>query len=252
MKAQTRATVKKLMQDWVSEQDPVLKRWVGADATDAYPFHRLIFSDEALVAARTERSIVTNMGRGLYPKIAEAVSKDRFSDVALERTVEGELNDAACNLIEQIVTELRAPRRGNPNHRVPNRDTELNDVINSRGGGSSIRSSKADLYIGDFPGGPLFMELKTPRPNLDIASESKRKMLYFLAMMDRQRVEGAKALMGLTYNPFVTRKAYNHPFTKQIMDIDNEVLMGSETWDYIGGSGTYDELLEIIAEINPA
>ena len=252
MEEQTRAAVKKIMQDWVAEQAPVLERWVGADAAEAYPFHRLIFSEEDLVAARTERSIVTNMGQGLYPKIAEAVSKDRFEDVALERTIEGELNDAACNLIEQIVTELRAPRRGNPDHRIPNRIAELNDIINSRGGGISTRSAKADLYIGDFPTGPLFIELKTPRPNLDIASESKRKMLYFLAMMNRQQVYGANAFMGLTYNPFVTREAYDHPFTKQIMDLENEVLMGSELWNYIGGQGTYDELLEIIEEINPA
>ena len=251
MKRTTRAIVKKLMQDWVEEQAPVLERWVGTNAAEAYPFHRLIFSEEALVAARTERSIVTNMGQGLYPKLAEAVSKDRFQDVALERAVEGQLNDAACNLIEQIVTELRARRRGNPNPRTPNRNAELNDVINSRGGGSSIRSVTADLYIGDFPTGPLFIELKTPRPNLDIASESKRKMLYFLAMMDRQRIEGANAFMGLTYNPFLTREAYDHPFTRQIMDMDNEVLMGSELWDYIGGPGTYDELLGIIEEINP-
>jgi hypothetical protein len=35
------------------------------------------------------------------------------------------------------------------------------------------------------------------------------------------------------------------------MDMEKEVLMGSELWDYIGGPGTYNELLEIIAEINP-
>ena len=95
------------------------------------------------------------------------------------------------------------------------------------------------------------MELKTPLPNLDIAAESKKKMLYFLAIMHRQNVAGAKAFLGLTYNPFVTRANYRHSFTNRIMDMDNEVLIGSELWDYLGGAGAYNELLEIVADINP-
>ena len=108
------------------------------------------------------------------------------------------------------------------------------------------------MYVGDFQDGPLFVELKTPLPNLDIAAESKKKMLYFLAIMDRQNVPGAKAFLGLTYNPFVTRARYRHSFTSRIMDMENEVLIGSELWDYIGGPGAYDELLEIVTEINPS
>jgi hypothetical protein len=107
------------------------------------------------------------------------------------------------------------------------------------------------LYVGDFEGGPLFVELKSPLPNLDVAAESKRKMLYFLAMMNRQSVSGAKAFLGLTYNPYLTRANYSHSFTKQIMDMENEVLMGQELWDYLGGPGTYRQLLDIIDQIPP-
>lgn len=251
MRARTRELVEEFLVQWVEKQRPVLERWVGAEVDRAYPFHRLIFSEDAIRAAMTERSIVTNMGDSLYPGLAEIVARDRFQDVALNRAIDGELNDAACNLIEQIVTERRAPRRGNPNPRTPNQPVEFVDIINSRGGGISVRSVTADLYVGDYTGGPLFVELKTPRPNLDIAAESKRKMLYFLTMMQRQGREGASAWLGLTYNPFGTREAYGHSFTRQIMDMDNEVLIGSDLWDHLGGHGTFAELLEIINEINP-
>jgi len=33
------------------------------------------------------------------------------------------------------------------------------------------------------------------------------------------------------------------------MDLDKEVLIGEEMWDKLGGSGTYEELLDIIEEI---
>ena len=246
MRPRTRALVGEVLQRFVEQQRPKLLGRSMDEIRQAYPFHRLIFPDEAILAARLERSIVTSMGTDLYPSLAAAISRDRFQEVGLGRVIEGAVNDAACNMIEQIVTELRAPSRGRPTRRRPDRVSEVADILASRGGGASQRSVTADLYIGDFEGGPLFIELKTPLPNLDIAAESKRKMLYFLAIMSRQNVTGAKAFLGLTYNPYLTRAKYGHSFTRRIMDMENEVLIGQELWDYIGGAGTYTELLGII------
>ncbi|MBC7263718.1 MAG: TdeIII family type II restriction endonuclease [Chloroflexi bacterium] len=58
-----------------------------------------------------------------------------------------------------------------------------------------------------------------------------------------------QAYLAFAYNPFITREAYSHPFTAQIMDMEAEVLMGGEFWDKIGGEGTYTELLNVIAEV---
>jgi hypothetical protein len=33
------------------------------------------------------------------------------------------------------------------------------------------------------------------------------------------------------------------------MDMDKQVLIAEEFWDKIGGQGTYEELLQILAEI---
>ena len=251
MKPETRQRVKAVMEEWVASQEPKLRRLNADTIRQGYPFHQLIFSSDALMAARAERSIVTSMGSELYPRIAVELSRDRFRNVVAEHTITGQVNEAAYNMIEQIITELREPGRRGADRRTPNRTDELNAILNLHEGDLAQRSVIADLYIGDFDGGPLFVELKTPLPNLDIAAESKKKMLYFLAIMDRQNVPGAKAFLGLTYNPFVTRARYRHSFTNRIMDMENEVLIGSELWDYIGGPGAYNELLEIVAEINP-
>lgn len=68
----------------------------------------------------------------------------------------------------------------------------------------------------------------------------------------RQKVADAKnpqAYLAFAYNPFISREAYNHPFTAQIMDLGAEVLIGEEFWDKIGGKGTYMQLLDIIEEV---
>ena len=249
MRPATRTEVRRIFIECIEAQLPKMGRWRLEDIRRAYPFHRLFFPDEAILAARVERSIVTSMGSQLYPALAEAVSRDRYENVSLERTIEGTLNDAAINMVEQIVTELRTPptRRATP--RAPDHEIELADILSSRGGGLSTRTVTADLFVEDHHDGPLFIELKTPLPNLDIAAESKRKLLYYLAMMHRQGTTNANAFMGLTYNPFLTRQHYGHSFTKQIMDMNQQVLIGEELWDYLGGPGTYEEVMEIIDEV---
>ena len=250
MRQETRERLWRVLYEFAEEQLPKRNKWTLEDLRLAYPFHRLLFSEEAILGARVERSVVTSMGTKLYPSIARTIAEDRFSQVFTEHTIEGAVNDAACNMIDQIVTELRTPRRRRETPRDPCHEEELTDILNSRGGGRTNRAVTADLYIEDFQGGPLFIELKSPLPNLDIAAESKRKILYYFLIMDRKRAAGAQAYLGLTYNPFIEREAYAHSYTKQIMDMERQVLMGSELWDMIGGHGTYAELLEIIEDVH--
>ncbi|MEW5994301.1 MAG: TdeIII family type II restriction endonuclease, partial [Candidatus Zixiibacteriota bacterium] len=85
----------------------------------------------------------------------------------------------------------------------------------------------AGLSIGDFESGPFFAEIKSPLPNLDVAAESKRKLLTFVAMNTGRNPQ---AFLAFAYNPFLSREAYHHTFNNQIMDMKAEVLMGSEFW----------------------
>ncbi|MFN3974665.1 MAG: TdeIII family type II restriction endonuclease [Dehalococcoidia bacterium] len=73
-------------------------------------------------------------------------------------------------------------------------------------------------------------------------------MLYFLANAQQNNIRDAKAIFALYYNPYFPEH-YRWPFTKQIMDMETEVLIGGEFWDFVGGPGTYDELLCILSEV---
>jgi hypothetical protein len=207
----------------------------------AYPFHRLFFDDLGLVAFKQERSMVTRMGQSLYPQLARMIAAEKYAEVALEKTIEGELNVAMLGKIDQIVRELRSRQR------TPNHVQEMNEIYSAASGTKSRKVRViADVFIGDFFKGPFFIELKTPQPNLDICAESKSKILTFKALWQHHNPQ---ACLAFYYNPFVTRADYAHSPTKQIMDMQAEVLMGEEFWDEIGGSGTFAELLEIIEDV---
>ncbi len=57
---------------------------------------------------------------------------------------------------------------------------------------------------------------------------------------------------GLYYNPGGPAKAdYNWSVPNKIFDMqgDDIVLIGQEYWDFLGGKGTYESLLEIFTEV---
>lgn len=207
----------------------------------AYPFHRLIFDDLGLIAFKRERSVVTKMGQALYPELARVIALGRYNDVGRERVIEGELPTDVVNLIGRIVRELRNGQR-RPDHAREMDELRAADWMTEP---VPIRVI-ADLFIGDYADGPLFAEIKAPRPNLDICAETKTKILTFESLLTGERARG---YFGFPYNPFVTRSAYGHGITRRIMDMDAEVLIADEFWDAIGGLGTFAALLALVDQV---
>ena len=78
MQQETRERLWHVLYEFAAEQLPKRNRWTLEDIRLAYPFHRLLFSEEAILGARVERSVVTSMGNTLYPSIARTIAEDRF------------------------------------------------------------------------------------------------------------------------------------------------------------------------------
>lgn len=242
MKQETRAQIKKFLTEFTQKIALKADQYKLDEIKKAFPFHDLFFRDDALIAFKLQRSIVTSMGMTLYPRLAELVASDKNQDVHRDHAITGVLPEEMCNTIERVVTELRTGQRS------PHHTTEMGEILSAQIGPGVERQVIADLYIGDFPGGEFFAELKSPKPNLDICAESKKKLLYFLAMKELQG-QGAFAFFAFPYNPYVYREAYEWPYTKLVLDLANEVLIGQEFWNFIGGKGTYETLLDIVAEV---
>lgn len=238
MKKETLDTVYLLLKNFTQKS---IKSFDVEKLKSAYPFHRLFFDELSLIAFKQERSIVTKMGMHLYPELAKIIALENFRDVTRETHIRGTVPLQTATTIDRIVTELRT------NQRAPNRENETREIEESFTQPNNVAFTEirtvADIYIGDFTGGPFFAEIKTPLPNLDICAETKKKILTFKAV---RRGQNPKAFMAFPYNPFVTRAEYKHGFTNRIMDISNDVLMGDEFWDYIGGPGTFTTILGII------
>lgn len=238
MKQETRTKLKEVLSNFVKSIVEV--PYSVEELKKAYPFHALVFPGEALKAFKKQRSVVTRMGQKLIPQIAEIIARDKYKDVHRDYEIVGSLEIAKINVIDRIVNELRMGRR------KPDHESEMEEIRRAHSEKTREIRLIADLFVGDFIPGPLFLEMKSPRPNLDVCAETKRKILLFKALFEGKNPE---AYMALYYNPYYP-KEYAHPFTRRIMDLNKEVLIGQAMWDKLGGKNTYQELLEIIEEIS--
>lgn len=263
MEQNVRQRLKDLLREFVKKT--VAERSKKAYSIDAlkreYPFQSLFFRDEALVAFKHQRTIVTKLGQQLYPQLVLALAETRFRYVRREYQMPITLDRAVWNAIDEIVGHLRAAAKEKVSEKIPTDHewAKLSVLKVAPTGQTETRTIVLDIFIADFMPAPLYLELKTPKPNLDICAESKRKILAFEAYMG---TEGEpvfvdnfvvhrpnKKARGYLAFPYGLRETYRHNFTQRIMDMNAEVLIGAELWDLIGGVGTFDELLTIIDEV---
>ncbi|RJS70557.1 TdeIII family type II restriction endonuclease [Methanophagales archaeon] len=240
MKEKTKEEIRKLVLDFARELSVKRRDFTIGELKKAFPFHAIFFTDEAIIAFKLQRSIVTKLGMKIYPEIAKIVAKDKYRKVFIDHPIEREIPEEKANVIERIITNLRQGEV------KPNFEQENAEIRNATGGNLVRRKIIADVFIEDHEDGPLFMEIKSPRPNLDVCAESKKKMLYFRAFFENKNPQ---AFIGFPYNPFVHRNKYKHDFVFRIFDFNKEVLLGEEMWNKLGGEGTFSELLDLLEEL---
>ncbi len=89
--------------------------------------------------------------------------------------------------------------------------------------------------------------MKSPKPNKGQCIEMKLRLLTVLGI---RRDEGVFVWWGVPYNPYGTAAAYAHPYPPRFFDFPNEVKLGSDFWNFVGGDeGTFDALLDLYRKV---
>ncbi|ELA7158293.1 hypothetical protein CGI77_20780 [Vibrio parahaemolyticus] len=207
------------------------------------PFHSALLSDEALFWSRFERSFSTSFGQRVIEQISLVCAQAGGAEEAYtQASTEFKVDNNRLNFIDNHISQLR-DGRGVRGHW----ETDLSNLLTTplSGNTSNIRVI-SDLYWRRN-GVNNFMSIKTVKPNIDQTAEAKRDLLKLKAIDPNCNV-----YFGLYYNPFSEcRSDYTWTPPQRIFDFahDNCVLIGKEYWDTLGGSGTYENVLQIAREV---
>ncbi|CAA6805639.1 MAG: MjaII restriction endonuclease [uncultured Thiotrichaceae bacterium] len=235
MKKETREQITHILQHCV---DRAIHR-VKSDSTHR-PFHEALLTKKLLSSAVFERSFSTSFGQGPIEEISQILAIANGGESVRQKETLVNINKGAIDEIERIISSLRSGEN------TPNWTKEVSKIQAFKKGDYVVRRIISDLWV-QKDGHETFISIKTVKPNIDQTEIVKKDMLLLKA-------ENAKfnTFFGLYYNPGGDSRAdYNWSIPSKIFDMKRDpcVLIGEEYWELVGGSGAYQDLLEIFESV---
>lgn len=205
------------------------------------PFHEAIIPEQILRVSTFERSFSTKLG-STFEECARLIGSQKYKIAKRGFIATGKMPAAATTKIEELVNRISSEHK-------PNFLKLIDEVLKVKDDNLVERPVVSDLYLEDHSGRRYFFEIKSPKPNKGQCLEIAERLLRIHAITQENRPK-VNAFFAMAYNPYGLRKEeYKHSFSLQYLDMKNEVLLGEEFWQIVGGKGTFNELLGIYREV---
>ncbi len=209
------------------------------------PFHESLLPDGLLKIAEFERSFSTKLGT-TFEECAKIIAKANHSNAERSYRIKGVVSKKAIKYIEEITSEVGD---GTVKSDFPKFIKEVVKLSKKDAGVGETRTCIADVYIQKKNGQEYFFEIKSPKPNKGQCLEVTSRLLQ-IQSIKHSTASKTKTYFAMAYNPYgFNKEEYKHSFAKQYLDLNNQVVIGKEFWDIVGGDGTYEEVLSIYKEV---
>ena len=205
------------------------------------PFHEALLPDGILRVNEFERSFSTKLGT-TFEECAKLIGAKNYAESERGYPISGALPKNAVAFIEKTINDT-----GSMGAKWDYLD--LARKVASFSGPETKRTRVADLYLKTKAGIELFFEIKSPKPNKGQCLEVTDRLLQIHAMHGNAAPK-VRTYFAMAYNPYGDARAYyKHSFALNYLNFKNEVLIGDEFWNLVGGKGTYQQVLEIYREV---
>jgi type II restriction enzyme len=203
------------------------------------PFHFRLLGKDRMALFSFIQSLNTTFGTSIFEPVAVALSKDRFKQ-AIAQYIVGNTISAGCQQsIQKIMNGLTI---GNN----PDKLKEIEEIRKSvkKTKISAFKTVKVDLFLESKDGEIFLFDLKTAKPNISNFKDFKRTLLEWTGIVLTQNPEAKiNTLVAIPYNPYEP-KPYERWTLKGMFDLKHELKVAKEFWDFIGGEGAYEYLLD--------
>lgn len=184
-----------------------------------------------------ERSFSTRLGN-LHERVANVIAGELHADVRQALDLTGTMPVLSRELITQRIAQLERRQA------LPDAPYE-GDQIRAHFGNEVQAGTRIDLWIRTHDGAQHFFEIKSGKPNKGQCVEMKERLLTAFAI---RRHEDSYWWWGIPYSPYGSAP-YRHNYALPFFDFENEVKMGRQFWDFLGGDGTFERLLVIYEQV---
>lgn len=210
--------------------------------TTSMPFHFRLLGKDRMALFSFIHSVNTMLGQSVFEKVARIMAERRFKTAIDQyKQFEGYISRDAVLTIDSIMRSLRDASR------KPGKAKETKEVLDVAQSGNLGKKIKRriDLFLVDNTGKEYYFELKTAKPNIREFVGIKKELMEWVAMRgSTNRDVVLTTILAIPYNPYEP-KPYERWTLQGLFDLNQEILVGQEFWDFIGGAGAYDDLLDV-------
>ena len=225
--------IKQLLSEKISSK---LKNYTRE--TSSMPFLAKLMQDSEQVAAYSFiHSLATTLGMSIYEQVAKIIAKPNFDKVEIGYDVIGSISDKENSAISKIMQELKNGSRKSDKTR------EIKEILQNKSNSGRKLKIRADLFLQKETK-EFYIEIKTAKPNIDVFSTSKQKLLEWVALRKRPII----TFLAIPYNPYHP-EPYSRFTVQDMLDEKEELFVAERFWDLLGGPGTYKEILGIFDEV---
>ncbi|MDX1957168.1 MAG: TdeIII family type II restriction endonuclease [Leptospiraceae bacterium] len=209
------------------------------------PFHTRLLGKDRLALFSFIHSLNTNFGTSIFEPVALALAATNFKSAESQATAGTEISEEAHRVIQDIMDKLATAVA------TPNKPKEIEAIrkVCRKGEMKTVKPTKVDVKLIAKDDTIYLFDIKTAKPNAGGFKEFKRTLLEWvavtLALYPKAKVQ---TIIAIPYNPY-DPKPYSRWTMRGMIDLDKELKVAEEFWDYLGGNGTYIELLSIFEKV---
>jgi type II restriction enzyme len=235
-KASVEATIRESLREKFQNYKPESKNM---------PFHYRLLGKDRMALYSFIQSLNTTFGTSIYEPVAETLAKTRFVKAQSQYVVGNEISEDAQSEIQRIMNKLTT---GDTD---PDKREEIQRIrtVCQTGSMNTLRTVKADLLVENREGSLFLFDLKTVKPNKGDFQKFKRTLLEWCAIVLAQNpVIDIHSLIAIPYNPYEP-EPYERWTAKGMLDLEQELIVADEFWDFLGGDGAYQDLLDCFERV---
>ncbi|MEG0499657.1 MAG: TdeIII family type II restriction endonuclease [Rikenellaceae bacterium] len=203
------------------------------------PFHTRLLGRDRLALYAFIHSLNTNFGTTIFEPVAVALASTRFASAMSQQTAGFEISSDAQLVIQDIMNNLAIASIS------PCKPEEIEAIraVCQSGEMKRVKPTKVDVKLIGNDGKIYLIDIKTAKPNAGSFKEFKRTLLEWVAVTLAENPQAkVSTMIAIPYNPYEP-EPYNRWTMRGMIDLDNELKVAAEFWDFLGGEGSYNELL---------
>jgi type II restriction enzyme len=209
------------------------------------PFHTRLLGKDRLALYAFIHSLNTNFGTSIFEPVGLALAQIHFKQANSQAVAGDRISTGAQAEIQKIIDGLTTATSS------PSKKEEIERIrkVCQTGEMIKVKPTKVDLMFESKDGAYYLFDIKTAKPNAGGFKEFKRTLLEWVAVILANNPKAdVNTFIAIPYNPYEP-EPYTRWTMRGMLDLENELKVADEFWDFLGGKNTYKDLLDCFERV---